>query len=59
MGGEWAVRDKHANNEHTGSYQDNIVQIVHGPHYSGLRLRNHGRGRMLAPLARPHWAGVV
>ena len=29
IGGEWAVRDKHANNEHTGSYQDNIVQIVH------------------------------
>ena len=45
MGGEWAVRDKHANNEHTGSYQDNIVQIVHAPHYSGLRLRNYGRGR--------------
>jgi hypothetical protein len=33
---ERAVREKHAKNEHTGSYERKIIQIVrlHAPHYS-------------------------
>ena len=34
--GERAVREKHAKNEYTGSYEDEIEQIFrdHAPHYS-------------------------
>ena len=43
--GERAVRDEHANDEHTDSYQDNIVQIVHAPHYSG-KVKPPGGGAL-------------